>query len=210
MHVKDVPLITFPVGKKVLITIDAKLPTMQVVVVDGWDATAKTMNVSSIITERGDGLAYTAQDHGIGASVQISDPYEMRKDLEEALNALDTGRVTTNSQDVADGKFADEAARDAYFTSPVNGNSAYITSLGLWTDYIGGTWTNRATGSTANATESASGKGQIGTQLNITNGDATAGGNPLWVAPDKLKVVTDALALRTDLFLNTIFGSGSD
>lgn len=63
MHVKDVPLITFPVGKKVLITLDAKLPTMQVVVVDGWDATAKTMNVSSITTERGDGLAYTAQDH---------------------------------------------------------------------------------------------------------------------------------------------------
>ena len=187
MHVKDVPLITFPVGRKVLITIDAKLPTMQVVVVDGWDSAAKTMNVSSIITERGDGLAYTAQDHGIGASVQISDPYEMRKDLEEALNALYTGRVTTNSQDVADGKFADITERDAYFTSPVNGNSAYITSLGLWTDYIAGAWTNRATGSTANATTSAAGKGQIGTQPQVDAGDPTAGGNPIWVAPDTLK-----------------------
>lgn len=186
IHVKDVPLITFPTGKKVYITIDAKKTTMQVVEVDGWDSTAKTMNVSSITTERGDGLAYTAQDHWIGASVQISDPYEVRKDIEEAIGDIDSGTVKTNSQDIADGKFADPTARDAYFTSPVDGNSAYVTSLGLWTDYIGGVWTNRATGSTPNADETTAGKVEEGTDAQNTAGtNVGETGAKLFITPWK-------------------------
>lgn len=217
IHVKDVPLITFPTGKKVYITIDAKKTTMQVVEVDGWDSTAKTMNVSSITTERGDGLAYTAQDHWIGASVQISDPYEVRKNIEDAIGNIDSGTVKTNSQDVADGKFADEAARDAYFTSPVDGNSAYIISLGVWTDRVGGAWVQRATGSTPNATDTSSGKVRLADQTQVDAGTDTESGDPLVVIPSTLKVITDDIygdiALVSNIagiYKQMIYGDGSD
>ena len=56
--------------------------------------------------------------------VRISHNYQFWKDIVDSLNT----KVNTNDDDIAQGKFADATARDAYFTSPVNGNSAYLTT----------------------------------------------------------------------------------
>ena len=45
-------------------------------------------------------------------------------------------KVDRNSEDIKIYKFADATARDTELTSPVNGESAYLTSEGKWTDYV--------------------------------------------------------------------------
>lgn len=97
---------------------------MQVAVIDSYNSTNKTLNCASVTVEKGAGVNYTAQTHAIGSVVRISNNYAFRKDMVTAVNT----KVNTNSTDIADGKFANSTARDAYFTSPVNGNSAYLTT----------------------------------------------------------------------------------
>lgn len=160
IYVNSVPDVTFPTGKKVLLTIEPEKDNMQVVELDGWDATAKTLNCTWATVKRGEGENYSPTTHWGGSVVKISIPYDARDDIKTAINT----KVNTNSTDTDTGKFADATARDAYFTSPVNWNTAYLTSLWAWTDYIGGVWTTRATGSVVNASTTVAGKVEIATQ----------------------------------------------
>ena len=105
---------------------------MQVARISAYDATLKTITVDSITVDKGNGVSYTAQAHTVGSVIEISDNYQFREDIQTAINT----KVNTNSTDTDTGKFADAAARDAYFTSPVNGNSAYLTAEGKRTDYV--------------------------------------------------------------------------
>lgn len=65
--------------------------------------------------------------------------------------------------------YADETARDADLTSPSNGMTCYVTSLWLFTDYIWWAWTNRATWSTPNASETVAWKVEIATDTETQN-----------------------------------------
>ena len=89
---------------------------MQVARISAYDATLKTITVDSITLDKGNGVAYTAQTHTVGSVIEISDNYQFREDILTAMNT----KVNTNSSDTDIGKFANAAARDAYFTSPVN------------------------------------------------------------------------------------------
>jgi hypothetical protein len=69
--------------------------------------------------------------------------------------------------------YADTTARDADITSPENGMTAYITADGVFTDYISGAWTQRATGVTANASLIVAGKVEIATTAESKAGTDT-------------------------------------
>lgn len=130
---------------------------MQVARISAYDATLKTITVDNITLDKGNGVAYTAQTHTVGSVIEISDNYQFREDILTAMNT----KVDTNSTDTATGKFANAAARDAYFTSPVNGNSAYLTTEGKRTDYVGGAWADRASGTNPNASTTVAGKVEL-------------------------------------------------
>lgn len=169
IYVNTVPNVTFPIGKKVLLTINPEKSTMQVVELDGWDSVAKTLNCTWATVKRGEWVNYSATEHSIWDVVKISIPYDAWDDIKTAIDS----KTNTNSADTATGKFADATARDAYFTAPVNWNTAYLTSLWAWTDYIGGAWSTRATGSVVNADTTTAGKVEISTQAENTAGTAT-------------------------------------
>ena len=169
IYVNTVPSFTFPSWVKTYICVDPGKTTMQVARISAYDATLKTITVDSITVDKGNGVAYTAQTHTVGSVIEISDNYQFREDIQTAINT----KVNTNSTDTDTGKFADAAARDAYFTSPVNGNSAYLTAEGKRTDYVWGTWVDRATGTTSNASTTVSGKVEISTQTETEDQTAT-------------------------------------
>lgn len=169
IYVNNVPNVSFPTGKKVLLTVNPEKTNMQVVELDWRDSVAKTLNCTWATVKRGEWANYSATDHSIGSEVKISIPYDARDDIKTAVNT----KVNTNSTDTDTGKFADAAARDAYFTSPVNGNSAYLTAEGKRTDYVGGAWVDRATGSTPNASTTVAGKVEISTQTETEDQTAT-------------------------------------
>lgn len=114
--------------------------------------------------------------------MRISSNYAFWKDIVDSLNT----KVNTNDDDIAQGKFADATARDAYFTSPVNGNSAYLTAEGKRTDYVAGAWADRDVGTvTANASTTVAGKVELATEAEGIAGTATGGtGASLDLTPD--------------------------
>lgn len=169
IYVNTVPSFTFPSWVKTYICVDPWKTNMQVARISAYDATLKTITVDNITLDKWNGVAYTAQTHTVWAVIEISDNYQFREDILTAMNT----KVNTNSADTDTGKFADAAARDAYFTSPVNGNSAYLTAEGKRTDYVGGAWVDRATGTTSNASTTVSGKVEISTQTETEDQTAT-------------------------------------
>lgn len=190
VYVNTVPSFTFPAGVKTYICVDAGKSTMQIARISAYNSTTKTLTVDSISFNKANGVAYSAQNHSVGAVVEISDNYQFRDDIKTAINT----KVNTNSTDTDTGKFADATARDAYFTSPVNGNSAYLTTEGKRTDYVGGAWVDRATGSTLNASTTVAGKVEKATSWEVTAWTATGWtGAELFVWPAEMKTVTDWL-----------------
>lgn len=63
--------------------------------------------------------------------------------------------------------YADTTARDADIASPENGMTCYSTADGVFYDYIAGAWSARATGSTPNASTTASGKVELPTTAEV-------------------------------------------
>ena len=200
IYVNTVPSFTFPAGKKCYIVVNPEKSNMQVARISAYDATAKTITVDSITVDKGNGVAYTQQSHAVGSKVMISDSYQFREDLATAIDS----KVDTNSDDTATGKFVDATARDAYFTSPVNWNTAYLTSLWAWTDYIGGARTTRATWSVVNASTTVAGKVEKADSGEVTAWTSTGWtGAELFVWPAELKTVTDTLnSLKNYWFWN--------
>lgn len=190
IYVNSTPSFTFPSGKKCYIVVNPEKSNMQVARISAYDATAKTITVDSITVNKGNGVAYTQQSHAVGSKVMISDNYQFREDLATAIDS----KVDTNSNDTTIGKFADATARDAYFTSPVNWNSAYLTTEWKRTDYVGWAWVDRATGSTPNASTTVAWKVEKATSWEVTAWTATGWtGAELFVWPAELKTVTDWL-----------------
>lgn len=159
IYVSATPTFTFPSWVTTYVVVDPWKENMQLAVIDSYNSTTKTLNCTSITVEKWAGVNYTAQTHAIGSVVRISNNYAFWKDMVTAVN----NKVNTNSSDIADGKFANAAARDAYFTSPVNGNSAYLTTEGKWTDYVSWSRQDRASGANPNASITVAGKLQEAT-----------------------------------------------
>lgn len=60
---------------------------MQIAKINAYDATAKTMTVSSITVNKGASIASTAQTHSVGAEVIISDNYQYWEDIRNSINS---------------------------------------------------------------------------------------------------------------------------
>lgn len=141
IYVNTVPSFTFPSWVKTYICVDPWKTNMQVARISAYDATLKTITVDNITLDKGNGVAYTAQTHTVGSVIEISDNYQFREDILTAMNT----KVNTNSTDTDTWKFANATARDAYFTSPVWWNSAYLIDSQTRTDYNGTSWWTRST-----------------------------------------------------------------
>lgn len=161
--------ITLPASTTTYIVVNPWKSTMQVAKINAVNNTLKTATVNSITVDKGAWVAYTQQSHPVGSIVRISTNYAFWKDIIDSVNT----KVNTNDDDIAQGKFADATARDAYFTSPVNGNSAYLTAEGKWTDYVAGSWADRASGTNSNASDTVAGKVEVSSQAEFDAGTAT-------------------------------------
>lgn len=189
IYVNATPSFTFPAGVTTYIIVDPGKSTMQLAEIDDYDPDLKTIDVSSISVNKWAGVAYTQQSHQIGAKVRISHNYQFWKDIVDAVNT----KVNTNDDDIAQGKFADATARDAYFTAPVNGNSAYLTSEGKWTDYVAWAWADRASGTNPNASTTVAGRVEIATEAEGIAWTATGGtGASLDLTPDLIAKITQS------------------
>lgn len=190
IYVNTAPSFTFPSWVKTYICVDPWKTNMQVARISAYDATLKTITVDSITLDKGNGVAYTAQTHTVWSVIEISDNYQFREDILTAMNT----KVNTNSTDTDIGKFANAAARDAYFTSPVNWNSAYLITEWYWTDYSWWSRQQRANGATPNASTTVAGKVEKATSGEVTAWTSTGWtGAELFVWPAELKTVTDGL-----------------
>jgi len=204
IYVNTVPSFTFPSWVKTYICVDPWKTNMQVARISAYDATLKTITVDNITLDKGNGVAYTAQTHTVWSVIEISDNYQFREDILTAINS----KVNTNSTDTDTWKFANATARDAYFTSPVNWNTAYLTTEWYWTDYIAWAWVSRATGSTPNASTTVAGKVEKATSWEVTAWTATGWtGAELFVWPAELKTVTELQHWIDTAFNYTIWAS---
>lgn len=188
MTLSTAPGFTLPAGKGVYAVIDPKNSYREVVRI-----TAITGAVCTV--ERGkpdyDGGASTAVSHSGGATVIITNTYQIYDELADAVNSkvdASTGQVTA---------YANATARDAAITSPDEGMQVYLSSEGYFTDYVGGAWVERATGSvTPNADETTAGKVELATAAEVAAGDTTGGTGARLVIPTT--VVTEVSAGATD------------
>lgn len=170
VYLNDAVGITLPSSTTTYIVVNPWKSTMQVAKINAVNNTLKTATVSSTTVDKGAWVAYTQQSHPVGSVVRISTNYAFWKDIIDSVNT----KVNTNDDDIAQGKFADATARDAYFTSPVNGNSAYLTAEGKRTDYVAGSWADRDQGIlTANASTTVAGKVEQSTTAQNTAWTAT-------------------------------------
>ena len=169
VYLNDAVGITLPASTTTYIVVNPWKSTMQVAKINAVNNTLKTATVSSITVDKGAWVAYTQQSHPVGSIVRISTNYAFWKDIIDSVNT----KVNTNDDDIAQGKFADATARDAYFTSPVNGNSAYLTAEWKWTDYVAGSWADRASWTNPNASDTVAGKVEISTQAEFDDWTAT-------------------------------------
>ncbi len=166
IYVNTVPSFTFPSWVKTYICVDPWKTNMQVARISAYDAILKTITVDNITADKGNGVAYTAQTHTVWSVIEISDNYQFREDLATAIDS----KVDTNSNDIVIGKFADVTARNAYFTSPVEWNSAYVTWV--WrTDYI--SWSRQTRSTTVASSTTQLGSIELSTQTETEDQTAT-------------------------------------
>lgn len=155
MYVKATPTFTFPSWMKTAVVINPWKTTQQVVIIDWYNASNKTLNVSSVSVNRWPWLAYTAQTHPINSVVRISNSFAFFEAITNAINS----KVNTNDSWMTINWYANETARDAAITSPVSGkNWAYINDRWLFTKYIAWSWQDDSTWATANASVTSAGK----------------------------------------------------
>lgn len=204
LYVQDTPDFTMPASTATYVIVDPWTSKMQLRKMTAYDSTLKTLTVDTTVLYKWPSLAYTDQAHNIGAVVRISDNYQFRKDLVDAINT----KVNTNSINTAQWYFADATARDTYFTSPVNWNQAYLVTEWYWTDYVAWSRVQRATSTISNASTTVAGKVEIATDVEITAWTRTGwSGAILSIAPDDLAQVIQS---QSYLYFWTATDSGTD
>jgi len=160
MYVKATPSFTFPSWMKTVVVLNPWKTTQQAVIIDWYNASTKTLSVSSTSVNRWPWLEYTAQTHPVDSVVRISNNFAFFEAIVASLNS----KPNTNDNALQIDWYADEAARDEEITSPVSGkNWAYINDRWLWTKYIAWSWQDDSTWATANASATVAGKVEMWT-----------------------------------------------
>jgi len=78
------------------------------------------------------------------------------------------------------------AARDAAITSPREGSSVKLTDEGIITDFLGGVWVTRAADTTANASETVTGRVRLNTTARTDAATDLSGGDPTVNKPSEI------------------------
>ena len=87
MFLNDVPSFTFPAGETTYVVVNPGKSNMQVAEIDTITPGDSSVTVSNITIEKGAGVNYTQQTHGVNSIVRISDNYQFWKDIKEAINS---------------------------------------------------------------------------------------------------------------------------
>ena len=96
IYVNAVPDITLGAGKSFYVTVRVGNAEQQVAEINAIDSAAKTLAVSNVTIDKGEGTAYGTYTHPVGASIIVSDNYEIWKDIAEAINSkADQTEITT-------------------------------------------------------------------------------------------------------------------
>lgn len=107
--------------------------------------------------------------------------------------------------------YADAAARDAAITSPREGSAVKLTAEGVITDFLGGVWVTRAADTTANASETVTGRVRLNTAARTDTATDIASGDPTVNKPSEIaRVIQDqgytsgASSAGTDTYVVTL------
>ena len=107
--------------------------------------------------------------------------------------------------------FPSAAVRDGILTSPQNGDMCYLSAEGIFTDYTGGVWATRATGTIVNASTTAAGKVQEAVSTDIATSTTTgSSGARLYINPASTKdtrTTSESILVRTQAVDGCIDGS---
>lgn len=196
VYLNTVPEFTFPAWVTTYIVVDPGKTKMQVAEINAIDSGAKTVTVSDITLEKGASVNYTQQTHSVWSVVRISDNYVFWKALATAINTkLDSdGDWTRDSAtDFAwlTAKSLTTAQRDAL--TATNGMIIYNTTTGVLDQYIGWAWTQFASGTTPNASETVAGKVEVATSAEFNAWTDTGGTWASLVAvPSQIKAKNDS------------------
>lgn len=163
VYVNSTPDFTFPSGVTTYIVVNPGKSTMQLAEVDSYDSAANTFNITNVTLNKGAGSSYSQETHAVGSVVRISDNFEFWSELVTAINTKVDGNVRWFPA------YADDTARDAAITTPVNGMMIYNTADGVLQQYISGGWADVDAWSTPNASETVAGKVEIATDAEITS-----------------------------------------
>lgn len=163
VYVAGTPNFTFPSWVTTYITVNPWKSNVQVAEINAYDSSAKTLTVNNITLEKWASVNSTAQSHAVWSKVIISDNFQFWEDIQTAINS----KVDESDWQVT--AYADATARDAAITSPANWMQCYLTDTGKFSDYTGGSWTDRESWWTfANASTTVAWKVEIATDAEVT------------------------------------------
>lgn len=205
IYVNSVPWFTFPWGTTTMVTINAGKSNQQVVIIDGYNSSNKTLNVSSTTVSKWEWVNYTAQTHNVGSEVIISDNFFFWEKLVDAINSkvnsdgnsdIAWGNVTFSWDTTKYGisvKSLTTTQRDA-LSSPPDWVIIYNITSWVFQKREWWAWSDFGSWSVSNASTTVSGKVEKATSGEVTAWTATGWtGAELFVWPAEMKTVTDWL-----------------
>lgn len=181
-YIKVAPTFNFPAGVKTYVVINPQKSNMELVEIDAYDSSAKTLNITTRGLSLSQGVAGTAYSHSTGSRVLISDNMKFWKDLSDTFGSKAdvagttfTGAIGFSGTDHFGVKHIQltEAQRDAL--TPQNGYIIYNTTSGELQYYDGGAWQSVGTASVPNASTTVAGIVEEATAAEVGAGTATGG-----------------------------------
>lgn len=203
-YIKVAPTFNFPAGVKTYVVINPQKSNMELVEIDAYDSSAKTLNITTRGLSLSQGVAGTAYAHSTGSRVLISDNMKFWKDLADsfALKLDKTGGTISGTVDFnSDDNDAilrlpnmTEAVRDT-IASPQNGMKIYNTTSGTEQIYDGGAWYDMALAPAAdNGSETVNGiwQGATTSEMGSHTETGTTGGKLIVMNKNLVKTSSGA------------------
>ena len=185
INVAGTPDFTFQSGETTYITLSPGQTNKEVVEVESYDSSAKTITIASggRNQSQGDTVTTTAQVHTVGSKAIISDNYAFWNDIQTSIatkvNTDEDTTITANIDFTADSAVTTfrtpnmtTTARDTV-ASPLNGMLIYNTTDGENQMYDGGAWQAIGTSSVPNASVTVAGIVEEATDAEVGAGTAT-------------------------------------
>lgn len=181
MYVNDVGDFTFPASTTTYVVVNPGKSNQEGMEISAKDGTAKTFTIDNRNITQGNGKTTTAQSHGVGSKVIITDNYQFWRDIVDSV---------ATKMDIAGGTFTGdvdfsgasttfripnltEAERDAL--TPLDGMLVYNTTSGEYQYYDGGAWQSVGMASVPNASTTVAGIVEEATAAEVGAGTATGG-----------------------------------